>query len=118
MQIVRDSGVGARSHVIAAERSNLTAEWRRYYLRLVQSTPRFAFARRFLQQDLIAAMRRLIPQDARVFEAGVGDGALLAALPNRDKHGMDVLPEALEAARREHPELRLELGDAAQMKSE
>ncbi|HMJ16526.1 MAG TPA: glycosyltransferase [Polyangiaceae bacterium] len=120
MQIVGNAAGGARGLATAraAERINLTAEWRRYYLRLVQSTPRFGFARRFLQQDLIAAMQRLIPADARVLEAGVGDGSLLAALPNRDKQGIDILPEALDAARRKHPDLRLELGDAARTQSD
>ncbi len=89
----------------------LTPEWRHYFLALLDHEPRFASARRFLRRDICSVMRRLVPGDARVLEVGVGGGHVLAALPNRIRHGIDVLPAALEACRRLDPDLHLELGD-------
>lgn len=56
-------------------------------------------------------MRRLIPGDARVLEVGCGAGQLLAALPNAVRHGIDMLPEAVAAAHRLDPAMRVELGE-------
>src|SRR5262245_20909237 len=78
--------------------SNLSAEWRSYFLRVLDHAPSRWSPRRFLQDDLLRTMRRFIPADARVFEAGVGSGELLAGLPNTVRHGIDCLPEAVEHA--------------------
>ena len=74
--------------------------WRDYFIKLVREAPRFAGPRRFLQRDLVETMQRLIPRDAKVLEVGVGGGTLLAGLPNVDRHGLDILPEAIEQARK------------------
>jgi SAM-dependent methyltransferase len=59
----------------------------------------------------MSVMRRLIPGDARVLEVGCGAGQLLAALPNAVRHGIDMLPEAVAAAHRLDPAMRVELGE-------
>jgi len=92
--------------------SVLTPEWRDYFLRLVQSPLRFSGPRNYLRRDVRSVMRRLIPKDARVLEAGVGNGQLLADLPNASRHGIDVLPEAVEVARARDPNMTVEQADA------
>ena len=64
-----------------------------------------------MREDIISVMRRLIPSDARVLEVGCGAGQLLAALPNAVRHGIDLLPEAVAAAHRLDPAMRVELGE-------
>ncbi|MDP9149053.1 MAG: glycosyltransferase [Myxococcota bacterium] len=81
----------------------MTPEWRTYFLALLRRDPRFASGRRFLRKDIAAVMRRLIPADARVLEVGVGGGHLLAGLPNATRHGIDLLEEAVVAARQLDP---------------
>jgi 2-polyprenyl-3-methyl-5-hydroxy-6-metoxy-1,4-benzoquinol methylase len=90
----------------------LAPEWLDHFRALLKDDPRFAGARRYLRSDICSVMRRLVPEEARVFEAGVGAGHVLAALPNRVRHGIDLLPEAVRAARLTDPGMRVELGDA------
>ena len=87
-------------------------EWRTYFLALLQDQPRFVTRRRYLRADISGVMRRLIPEDTRVLEVGVGGGHVLSALPNEVRHGIDVLGEAVNAARRLDPAMRIDLGDA------
>jgi SAM-dependent methyltransferase len=96
----------------AAAAADLEPAWRAYFLDLLQRSPRFDGPRRFLRADLTAALRDLIHQDASVLEAGTGGGALLAALPNQVRWGIDLLPEAIEAARTLDPTLHLTVADA------
>ncbi|HET6282458.1 MAG TPA: glycosyltransferase [Polyangia bacterium] len=65
-----------------------------------------------MEQDLAAALSRLIPTDASVLEAGCGDGGLLAALPNTRRRGFDFLPEIVERARAAHPDIPFDVADA------
>ena len=95
----------------------LPPAWREYFLALLQDEPRFVARRRYLREDIGGVMRRLIPEDTRVLEVGVGGGHILAALPNDVRHGIDVLPEAIDAARRLDPAMQLELGDVLAFKS-
>jgi SAM-dependent methyltransferase len=90
----------------------LPREWQDYFRALVGRDPRFAGARRYLRGDIAAVMRRLVPDDARVLEVGVGAGHVLAALPNRVRHGIDILPEAVRVARETDPSMRIERADA------
>lgn len=92
----------------------LAAEWREYYRRNDED-PRYPGARDFLYSDVIEALRRLIPEDASVLEVGSGSGRLLAALPNQRKAGIDYLPERVEMARRDHPEISFEVADATEL---
>ncbi len=95
----------------ATSDTEMTPEWREYFLALLRRDPRFAAGRRFLRKDVCSVMRRLIPSDARVLEVGVGGGHLLAALPNRTRHGIDLLDEAVGAARQLDPNLHVRRAD-------
>src|SRR5580693_4059404 len=90
----------------------LEAAWRAYWGGAAEPPPHPA-ARTAMHRDLEAALARLIPVDASVLEAGSGDGALLASLPNAVRHGIDYLPEVVAAARARHPGLSFEVGDVA-----
>jgi SAM-dependent methyltransferase len=92
--------------------SPLPPAWRNYFTRLLGPGAR-RFGASFLRADVAAAMQRLVPAEARVLEVGVGEGHLLAALPNRVRHGIDALPEAVAAAREHDARLRVVLGDAS-----
>lgn len=103
------AGANAKSASTAAP---LTSEWRDYFLAVLKDDPRFRAARQHLRADICSVMKRCIPQDARVLEIGVGGGHVLAALSNDVRHGIDVLPEAIEAVRRLDPRVKVELADA------
>ncbi len=89
----------------------LAPAWREYFLALLHDQPRFVARRRYLRSDIAGVMRRLIPEDTRVLEVGVGGGHVLASLPNEVRDGIDVLPEAIDAARGLDPTMHVELGD-------
>ena len=101
---------------IAPWNTALPPDWREYFVALLQDQPRFVARRRYLRSDISSVMRRLIPEDTRVLEVGVGGGHVLSALPNAVRDGIDVLPEALRAAQRRDPAMRLELGDVLTFK--
>jgi SAM-dependent methyltransferase len=90
----------------------LDAAWRDYYAR-AREMPAHTNARDFLHHDLKEAFARIIPADASVLEAGCGEGDLLASLPNARRMGIDYLPDAIERARANHPDIRFEVGDIA-----
>jgi SAM-dependent methyltransferase len=96
---------------------DLTPEWRAYFLRALQPSSKFSAPRDFLQRDILQTMRRLIPEDAKILEAGVGSGALLAGLRNEVRDGIDCLPEAVEMARGRDRQLRITLADALTFRS-
>jgi SAM-dependent methyltransferase len=68
-----------------------------------------------MADDLRQTLARLIPQDASVLEVGCGAGDLLAALPQPERVGVDLLPEVVEEARRRHPELTFHVADGSAM---
>jgi len=94
------------------EKATLAPEWRDYFLRLIEHPLRFSRPRNYLRRDLASAMKRLVPKDASVLEAGTGSGQLLAELPNERRLGIDVLPEAVLAARARDPRMTVEEGNA------
>ena len=53
-----------------------------------------------------------MPADASVLEVGCGEGELLAALPNRVRTGVDMLPEVVEAARQRYPGITFQVAEA------
>jgi SAM-dependent methyltransferase len=89
----------------------LSPEWREHFLALLGKSPRFASAREFLRTDIASVMRRIVPGEGRVLEVGVGTGHVLGALPNRERHGIDLLVESIEASRRVDPSLTLQVAD-------
>jgi SAM-dependent methyltransferase len=88
----------------------LQAAWRDYFAHAGEA-PAHPAARDFLQRDLKEAFTRLIPPEASVFEAGCGEGDLLAALPNARRLGVDYLPDAVARARAQHPDINFEVAD-------
>ena len=110
------NGDAAAAGGIAPWNTALPPDWREYFVALLQDQPRFVARRRYLRSDISSVMRRLIPEDTRVLEVGVGGGHVLSALPNAVRDGIDVLPEALRAAQRRDPAMRLELGDVLTFK--
>jgi SAM-dependent methyltransferase len=96
----------------SAEASSLSPEWREYFVRLIQEPVRFSGPRHALGRDLAHALRLAIPRTASVLEVGTGSGTLLASLANAERWGVDVLPEALAAARATDPSMRLVQADA------
>lgn len=88
------------------------AAWRAYFRNAALRPARFTSGADFLRDDISHCLKRLVPPDARVLEAGVGGGETLAALPNAVRHGIDYVPEALEAARARCTGVELTLGDA------
>jgi SAM-dependent methyltransferase len=112
-----DVSLGRRTEPEPSSTLPLSSEWRDYFLRLLQRTPRFDGPRRFLQADLLQALRRLIPTSARVLEVGVGRGATLAGLPNMVRHGIDLLPEAVEQATALDASMKIVAADALSFRS-
>jgi SAM-dependent methyltransferase len=90
----------------------LIAAWRAYYQRASREAPAHPSARDFLNEDLAAALGRLVPEDASVLEVGCGTGRLLASLRNRVRAGVDMLPEVIEEARRAHPGISFDVAEA------
>src|SRR5258706_11432938 len=96
-----------------SEEPGLDPAWQEHYLNLLRRSPRFAGPRRFLQRDLSTALGQLIHHDASVLEAGLGNGKLLASLPNEVRWGVDILPESVNMARELDPTMHVTEGDAA-----
>jgi SAM-dependent methyltransferase len=84
--------------------------WRDFFARMRELPPHVG-AQDFLYRDLKESFARIIPADASVFEAGCGEGDLLAALPNARRMGIDYLPETIGRARARHPDISFEVGD-------
>lgn len=116
LEVVSRRVDGARSAddaiVVEAGITELSSEWRRYFRQLIEHQPRFPGPQRFLRDDVTKAMQRLVNPNGSVLEVGVGAGELLAALPNSVRHGIDILPEAVAAAKQRDPTLRVERANA------
>lgn len=112
MQLRTETAVETRNPIEGA----LSDEWRDYFVRLVERPLAIAGPRRALQHDLVHALKLAITPSASVLEVGVGSGGTLAALPNATRWGVDVLPEALEAARMTDPSIHLVRANALDMK--
>jgi SAM-dependent methyltransferase len=93
----------------------LGAEWLSYFRRLVERAPPRGGGRAFLRKDIAHALGSQIHKEARVLEVGVGAGDVLASLPNAVRHGVDLLPEAVEAARARDPRMKIRLANAVTM---
>src|SRR5690348_7480062 len=98
----------------AAEAIELPPEWQDYFRRLVTDHPR-GQRRAFLEDDIAETLSGAIHKSARVLEVGVGRGEILARLPNAVRHGIDLLPEAVQTARARDGRMRIERNDALTM---
>jgi SAM-dependent methyltransferase len=96
----------------ASRTEALATAWREYFVRAARERPAHPAARDFMAEDLTQALARLIPPDASVLEVGCGAGDLLAALPQPERVGVDLLPEVVEEARRRHPGLSFHVAEA------
>ncbi len=65
----------------------------------------------YYTEHLKGLVASLVVGGARVLEVGCGLGGLLAALPARERVGIDVSPRMIELGRRQHPELDLRVAD-------
>ncbi len=93
----------------------LAGAWREYFTRAAREQPSHPAARDYMAEDLRQALGRLIPDDATVLEVGCGAGDLLAALPRKERVGVDMLPEVVETARRRHPDISFLVADAGEL---
>jgi SAM-dependent methyltransferase len=93
----------------------LTEAWQAYYRKAAFTAPNHPAARDFLERDLRGTLARWIPKDASVLDVGCGTGELLAELPNRERIGLAMSPEAASEARRRHPDLTIEPFDLASL---
>jgi SAM-dependent methyltransferase len=109
-QTIRPAAAPAAGPPPPSRSDALEEQWREYYRRAAEG-PRHPAARDFMRQDLHATLARLIPAGASVLDVGSGDGELLAALPHATRKGIDYLPEMVERARRDHPQIVFEVGD-------
>lgn len=94
----------------------LNGVWERYFQTILGNADSPNLMQRFLKADLVRTLRRMVPETASVLEAGVGRGALCSELPNVNRTGIDIMPQALERARQRDPSLTLHLADAVSMK--
>jgi SAM-dependent methyltransferase len=85
----------------------LTEEWQEYFRKDTFALPTHPAAREFLERDLRETLGRWIPLDASVLDVACGTGDLLAALPNRERLGLAISPEAAAEARRRHSDLTI-----------
>lgn len=67
---------------------------------------------RVYYEDQVRYFRFLVPEDLRVLEVGSGLGTLLAAVKPARGVGIDVSPEMVKEAARQHPSLEFRIGDA------
>jgi SAM-dependent methyltransferase len=93
----------------------LPPEWQEYFLSLLSPRARFGAPRAFLRKDIAATMRRLVPAEGSVLEVGIGSGHVLAALENAVRVGVDILPEAVAAARAIDATMDVRVADALTM---
>lgn len=76
------------------------------------SRPEWREKASFFHREDERYLRFLIPEGARVLEIGCGTGDTLAALKPSYGVGVDFSPGMIEQARRLHPELEFQVGDA------
>ncbi len=108
-----DAPSSARPSAPPASVRTPTAEaWQRHFERADARGSRHRFAAAARASDLANALRRLVPADARVLEVGCGRGALLAALPNAVRHGIDSAPRTVALAQSQAPGCEIVLDDA------
>jgi 2-polyprenyl-3-methyl-5-hydroxy-6-metoxy-1,4-benzoquinol methylase len=113
------AGAAARDRGSAEQEASsaLATAWRAYFSNAYRDGPRRPAARDYMADDLRRALCRLIASDASVLEVGCGAGDLVASLPQTTRAGVDFVPEAVGEARRRHPGVRFEVGEATDLDS-
>lgn len=81
---------------------------RRHYAR----QERLPFFSRAYRRILGRYYRFFVPENVSVLEVGCGSGGLLNELPNRERHGLDLLPGQIDAAREAIPDATFMTGPA------
>lgn len=66
----------------------------------------------YYRQRLLSVYREIIPAGSCVLEIGCGTGDLLAALAPTAGVGIDLSPQMIEGAKKRHPHLAFQVGDA------
>ena len=66
----------------------------------------------FFHEEDLRYLRFLIPEGLRVLEIGCGTGAVLAGLKPSYGLGIDISPAMVDQAKRLHPDLQFQVGDA------
>lgn len=89
-----------------------SAAWFQHFEQGRERSARFHFAADALRSDFTQAMRRLVPNSARVLDVGCGRGDVLAALPNAVRHGIDFVEQTVHRAQRALPQCVFTVGDA------
>ena len=84
---------------------------RDHYDRLATARDLWYRRSRFYHEHIERTVRALIPAGSAVVELGSGTGNLLAALQPSRGLGLDLSPEIVKVAQRNHPQLAFEVGD-------
>jgi SAM-dependent methyltransferase len=84
---------------------------RRHADRFANERRRWIARARFFHESDLAYMRFLVPSGARVLDLGCGNGDLLAALNPSFGVGIDLSPNMVAEARKNHPHLQFLVGD-------
>lgn len=73
---------------------------------------------KYYREKLLSAYQQLIPSGSSVLELGCGYGDLLAGLQPAVGVGVDFSIEAIDEAKRRHPQLEFELGDVTDFQTD
>jgi 2-polyprenyl-3-methyl-5-hydroxy-6-metoxy-1,4-benzoquinol methylase len=92
-------------------RSNRQDQLRRWAKRLAPERDKWIERNSFYYDDDRRYMKFLIPEGLRVLELGCGTGHLLNSLAPSYGVGVDISPEMIETARRNHPNLSFVVGN-------
>ena len=84
---------------------------RENYDRLASTRDRWYRRSHYYHDHVERTLRTLIPAGSTVLELGCGTGNLLAALQPSRGLGLDLSPEMVKIAQRNHPELEFQVGD-------
>src|SRR5438552_3300741 len=85
---------------------------REYYDRNASKRDMWYRRGHYYHDHLERTLQAIIPAGSTVLELGCGTGNMLAALRPSRCLGLDLSPEIVKIARRNHPELSFEVGDA------
>ena len=85
---------------------------RNHYDSLAPSRDAWYRRSRYYHDYIERTMRSLVPKGSSVLELGSGTGNLLAVLEPSKGLGLEISPEMVRVAQRNHPELEFAVGDA------